>query len=70
VKAEFAKFGEVIAKVEKKLSEASTQLHNVGVRNRAIERTLRDVEALPPAEGQRMLPEISIAERADEVEAV
>ncbi len=70
VKAEFAKFGEVISKVEKKLSEASTQLQSVSVRNRAIERKLRDVEALPSAEGQRMLPEVSLAERADEVEAV
>jgi DNA recombination protein RmuC len=56
VKAEFGKFGEVIEKVERKLSEASTHLHKVGVRGRVIARTLRDVEALPAGEAGRVLP--------------
>jgi DNA recombination protein RmuC len=66
VKAEFGKFGDVIDKVEKKLSEASSQLQNVGVRGRAIERKLRDVEELPQADAGRLLPEVALA-RADEV---
>jgi DNA recombination protein RmuC len=47
VKTEFAAFGAVLEKVERKLQEASNQIHQVGVRRRAIERTLRDVQALP-----------------------
>jgi DNA recombination protein RmuC len=47
VKTEFAKFGEVIASTQKKLEAASTQFGEVGVRTRAIERKLREVEALP-----------------------
>jgi DNA recombination protein RmuC len=75
VKAEFVKFGEVIEKVEKKLSEASTQLQNVHVRSRALQRKLKDVQALPaPASGgqaQPALPSLALAEpEADEVEAV
>lgn len=55
VKAEFGKFGEVIDAVDKKLSEASKKLGTVGTRSRAIERKLRDVEELPPAEAQAIL---------------
>jgi DNA recombination protein RmuC len=47
VKTEFAKFGDVIASTQKKLEAASTQFGEVGVRTRAIERKLREVEALP-----------------------
>ena len=64
VKAELGKFGEVVEKVERKLSEASTQLQKVGVRGRAIARTLRDVEALPAAEARGLL-----ADEADPAEA-
>jgi len=47
VKGEFANFGAILEKVEKKLQEAQNQIHQVGVRRRAIERTLREVEAPP-----------------------
>jgi len=47
VKTEFSKFGEVISATQKKLEAASTQFGEVGVRTRAIERRLRDVESLP-----------------------
>lgn len=50
VKAEFATFGAVLEKVEKKLQEAQNQIHQVGVRRRALERTLREVEAAPAGE--------------------
>jgi DNA recombination protein RmuC len=45
-KAEFGKFGEIIAKVSKKITEAGNHLEQVGVRSRAIERTLKGVEEL------------------------
>jgi DNA recombination protein RmuC len=55
VKGEFATFGAVLEKVEKKLQEAQNQIHQVGVRRRAIERTLREVEA-PGAAASEELP--------------
>ena len=47
VKTEFSKFGEVIEATKKKLDEARNKFDAVGTRSRAIERRLRDVEALP-----------------------
>jgi len=51
VKTEFGKFGGVLDSVKKKLNEASNTIDKAGVRTRAIERNLRDVEtdALPQA---------------------
>ncbi|WP_152047001.1 DNA recombination protein RmuC [Aureimonas psammosilenae] len=46
VKAEFGKFGPVLDKVKKKLQEASNHIEAVETRKRAIDRRLRDVEAL------------------------
>jgi DNA recombination protein RmuC len=67
VKTEFGKFGDVIAKVEKKLEEATNTLGNVGQRSRAIERKLRTVQELPTAEALRLLP--SLPADDDEPEA-
>lgn len=47
VKTEFEKFGGVIAETEKKLQEAANKFTAVGVRTRAIQRKLKDVQALP-----------------------
>lgn len=47
VKHEFGKFGEVLDKVHKKLGEAQNVVEKAGVRRRAVDRQLRDVEALP-----------------------
>jgi DNA recombination protein RmuC len=55
VKTEFAKFGEVIAKAKEKLDQASKTLDQTGVRSRAISRQLRDVEAMPDDDAQRLL---------------
>jgi DNA recombination protein RmuC len=55
VKTEFGKFGAVLEKVQKKLHEASTQMDAAGVRTRALERKLRDVQELPAPEAQRLL---------------
>ena len=50
VKTEFEKFGGVIAETEKKLQEAANKFQSVGVRTRAIQRRLQDVQALPLAD--------------------
>ena len=55
VKTEFAKFGELLAATRKKLEQASNSIGEAEVRSRAIERQLRDVEALPAAEAERLL---------------
>ncbi|MGA0908210.1 MAG: DNA recombination protein RmuC [Burkholderiaceae bacterium] len=47
VKTEFGKFGAVIEATEKKLQEASNKFSEVGRRKRAIDRSLKEVEALP-----------------------
>jgi len=49
VKTEFGKFGEAIEATKKKLDEARNRFDAVGVRTRAIERRLKNVEALPTA---------------------
>jgi DNA recombination protein RmuC len=47
VKTEWTKYGDVLRKVQKKLSEASTTLDTVEVRSRAVGKRLRAVEDLP-----------------------
>ena len=66
VKTEFSKFGGMLEKVQKNLQNAGDQLEEVmGKRTRAIERKLRQVEALPTEESQKML---SIQDCTDEDE--
>jgi DNA recombination protein RmuC len=55
VKTEFAKFGSVLDGVKKKLDEASNKIEETGRRSRALSRKLREVEALPSDESQRLL---------------
>ncbi len=55
VKTEFGKFSEVLEKVQKKLDEASKTIDQTGARTRAIERKLREVEAMPAQEARRTL---------------
>jgi DNA recombination protein RmuC len=48
VKAEFRKFGDLIQKAQKKLTDANTDLDQlVGTRTRVIQRKLQDVEEMP-----------------------
>lgn len=57
VKTEFGKFGGMLEKVQRNLETAGNQLEEVmGVRTRAIERRLRQVEELPIDESQPILP--------------
>ena len=55
VKTEFAKFGVVLDGVKKKLDEASNKIEETGRRSRVLTRKLRDVEAMPGEESQRLL---------------
>jgi len=55
VKTEFGKFGDVLDKVHKKLGEAQNVVEQAGTRRRAVDRKLRDVEALPEAASQTVL---------------
>lgn len=55
VKTEFRNFGEVLDKTKKKLQEASNVIDKAEVRTRAIERKLKDVEALPEMDSGRLL---------------
>lgn len=57
VKTEFSKFGGLLEKVQKNIQNAGDQLEEVmGKRTRAIERRLKQVEALPTEESQKILP--------------
>ena len=66
VKTEFGKFGGLLEKVQKNLQSAGDQLEEVmGKRTRAIERKLRQVEALPMEESKKML---EVSDLTDEEE--
>ncbi|TAL46380.1 MAG: DNA recombination protein RmuC [Methylovulum sp.] len=60
VKTEFGKFGDVLAKTKKKLDEARNTIDAAEVRTRAIDRQLRQVEALPREQSSLVLPELGI----------
>jgi DNA recombination protein RmuC len=55
VKTEFGKFGEVLQGVKKKLDEASNKIEQTGVRTRAIQKQLREVESLPGEDSRDLL---------------
>ncbi len=56
VKTEFGKFGDVLAKTRKKLEEASNTISSVETRTRVMGRALKQVEAMPDAQTQALLP--------------
>jgi DNA recombination protein RmuC len=55
VKAEFGKFGEVLAKVQGHLNMASQTLDKTAVRTRVMERKLRMVHEMPTGEAGKVL---------------
>ena len=59
VKTEFSKFGAVLAKTKKKLEEATSTIDDAGVRTRAMERRLRDVEVLSEVQTAQLFPELA-----------
>ena len=52
VKTEYAKFGDVLGAVRKKLQYATTEIDNAFIRHRAMGRKLRDVEAIESDVGE------------------
>ncbi len=55
VKTEFAKFGAVLEKTQKKLQEASNTIDTAARKSRSIQRKLKDVQELSGAEAQSLL---------------
>ena len=68
VKTEFAKFGAVLDGVKKKLDEASNKIEETSVRSRALGRKLREVEALPAGEAQKLLGDIATEDLSPDVD--
>ena len=56
VKTEFGKFGDVLAKVKSQTETVLNTLNSAETRSRAMGRVLRQVEALPDAQAQALLP--------------
>jgi DNA recombination protein RmuC len=56
VKTEFGKFGDVLAKVKSQTETVLNTLNSAETRSRAMGRVLRQVEALPDAQAQTILP--------------
>jgi len=55
VKTEFGKFGEALAHTKKKLDEASNSIAKAETRTRQLSRKLKEVEALPVGESERLI---------------
>jgi DNA recombination protein RmuC len=55
VKTEFGKFGELLAKTKDRLDAVGKTLDEAGKKSSTIARKLRDVEAMPEAEADRLL---------------
>lgn len=63
VKTEFTKFGGMLEKAQKNIQTANNQIEEImGKRTRAIQRQLRNVEALPASEAEMFLPEMEVDE--------
>jgi DNA recombination protein RmuC len=62
VKTDFKQFGDVLAKTKKKLIEATDVIDKSEVRTRAIERKLRNVEALPAKQANAILDTPTLAD--------
>ena len=55
VKTEFGKFGEILNKTKERLDQVGRTLEDAGRKSTTIARKLRDIEALPEAEADRLL---------------
>ncbi|MDR1400669.1 MAG: DNA recombination protein RmuC [Treponema sp.] len=55
VRTEFGKFGAVLQKTKEKIDAVGKEIENVGVRTRAMDRKLRNVQTLPDADAQKLL---------------
>lgn len=70
VKAEFGKFGSWLDKVQRQLQTATRTIEETGTRTRAMERKLRSVEQLEPADSATILklPGVSAIESEEETD--
>ena len=59
VRTEFVKFGTALSNAKNKLELASKEIDNAGVRSRAIERQLKNVQTLPETKAKMILGEES-----------
>lgn len=56
IKTEFGKFGELLERTQKKLTEANSELDKlVGVRTRVIQRKLKEIQELPESQSKDLL---------------
>lgn len=60
VKAQFGKFGDLLAMTKKKLEETANKIGQAETSSRQIERKLKNVEVLPEAESVKMIGEIEV----------
>ncbi|MGN6186951.1 MAG: DNA recombination protein RmuC [Thermoanaerobaculia bacterium] len=68
VKTEFGKFEDVIKKTIRNLDTARNQMDQLGVRTRAVNRKLRDVQELPEPDAKLLLKLAPVANEADDDE--
>ena len=68
VKTEWAKYGDLLEAVQKKLNQASETIDKVKVRSRAIGRKLKDVQELPKGDTTAVLLESAIDEYDEETD--
>jgi DNA recombination protein RmuC len=73
IKTDFAKFGELLDKTQKKLQEASNTIEDASSRSRQIQRKLKSVEELPREESSVILElgeekdyQVQVEENTDE----
>lgn len=57
VKTEFGRFGDMLDKTQKKLQEASNSIETAAQKSRTIQRKLKAVQELPPADSAALLDE-------------
>jgi DNA recombination protein RmuC len=66
VKSEFGRFGDVLSKTKKKLQEASNSIDKAETRTRAIERQLKNVQAVPAPATAASIEELEVEEARQE----
>ncbi len=60
VKAQFGKFGDLLAATKKKLEETAHKIGSAEVTSRQIERKLKNVEVLPESESIKMIGDLEV----------
>ena len=70
VKNEFGNFGSLLEKTKKKLQETANVIDKAGIRSRAIEKKLKNVEALPDDKSMKLLGESIEFEEDDTIDYI